>query len=91
MQQYVLDQFREVQAEKHSYIREHQRKLRAYDCSRMRDLLGDWDRIEYEASVVRVGRLLTLPLAHVGGEPYVCQQIHYIITISNSKAIQTSM
>ena len=82
-QQYLVDQYAKSEAEKLSYLRENQQRLRASDYSSLREALGDSGRMQDEADVVRAGRLFILPSTHVGGDRYMRQQLHDIIAISN--------
>ncbi|CDF37706.1 ATP dependant DNA helicase PIF1 [Chondrus crispus] len=82
-QQYLVDQFCKVEAERLSYLRHNQTKLRAADYTSLRDSLGDSGRAEDEADAVRAGRLFILPFTHIGCDSYMRQQMHGIIAISN--------
>ncbi|CDF41007.1 ATP dpendant DNA helicase [Chondrus crispus] len=82
-QQYLVDQFCKVEAERLSYLRHNQTQLRAADYTSLRDSLGDSRRAEDEADAVRAGRLFILPSTYIGGDRYMRQQMHDIIAISN--------
>ncbi|CDF39898.1 ATP dependant DNA helicase PIF1 [Chondrus crispus] len=82
-QEYLVDQFCKVEAERLSYLRQNQTKLRAADYTSLCDSLGDSGRAEDEAEAVRAGRLFILPSTHIGCDSYMRQQIHGIIAISN--------
>ncbi|CDF38585.1 ATP dependant DNA helicase [Chondrus crispus] len=82
-QQYLVDQFCKVEAERLSYLRHNQTQLRAADYTSLRDSLGDSGRAEDEADAVRAGRLFILPSTYIGGDRYMRQQMHDIIAISN--------
>ncbi|CDF33589.1 Putativ ATP dependant DNA helicase [Chondrus crispus] len=82
-QQYLVDQFCKVEAERLSYLRHNQTQLRAADYTSLRDSLGDSSRAEDEADAVRAGRLFILPSTYIGGDRYMRQQMHDIIAISN--------
>lgn len=81
----MADQFCKAEPEKNSYLREHQAQLEALDYSRLRKLFGDSGRIKYKATLVRVCRRFTLSSTHVGRVPYMRQQVHGIIAISNHR------
>ncbi|CDF36554.1 unnamed protein product [Chondrus crispus] len=81
-QQYLVDQFCKVEAERLSYLRHNQTKLRAADHTSLGDSLGDSGRAEDEADAVRAGRLFILPSTHIGCYSYMRQQMHGIIAIS---------
>ncbi|CDF38180.1 ATP dependant DNA helicase PIF1 [Chondrus crispus] len=82
-QQYLVHQFCKVEAERLSYLRQNQTKLRGADYISLRDSLGDSGRAEDEADAVRAGRLFILPSTHIGCDSYMRQQMHGIIAISN--------
>ncbi|CDF36294.1 unnamed protein product [Chondrus crispus] len=82
-QQYLVDQFCKVEAERLSYLRHNQTQLRAADYTSLRDSLGDSRRAEDETDAVRAGRLFILPSTYIGGDRYMRQQMHDIIAISN--------
>ncbi|CDF39624.1 Helicase-like protein [Chondrus crispus] len=82
-QQYLVDQFCKVEAERLSYLRHNQTQLRAADYTSLRDSPGDSGRAEDEADAVRAGRLFILPSTYIGGDRYMRQQMHDIIAISN--------
>ena len=82
-QQYLVDQFCKVEAERLSYLRHNQTQLRAADYTALRDSLGDSGRAEDEADAVRAGRLFILPSTYIGGDRYMRQQMHDIIATSN--------
>ncbi|CDF35745.1 ATP dependant DNA Helicase Pif1 [Chondrus crispus] len=82
-QQYLVDRFCKVEAERLSYLRHNQTQLRAADYTSVRDSLGDSGRAEDEADAVRAGRLFILPSTHIGCDRYMRQQMHDIIAISN--------
>ncbi|CDF36188.1 ATP dependant DNA helicase PIF1 [Chondrus crispus] len=82
-QQYLVDQFCKVEAERLSNLRQNQTKLRGADYISLRDSLGDSGRAEDEADAVRAGRLFILPSTHIGCDSYMRQQMHGIIAISN--------
>ncbi|CDF36122.1 unnamed protein product [Chondrus crispus] len=82
-QQYLVDQFCKVEAERLSYLRHNQTQLRAADYTSLRDSLGDSRRAEDEADAVHAGRLFILPSTYIGGDRYMRQQMHDIIAISN--------
>lgn len=48
----------------------------------LRELLGDWFRVDDESHAVCGGRLFILPSTFVGGARYVRQQMHDIIPMS---------
>ncbi|CDF38542.1 unnamed protein product [Chondrus crispus] len=82
-QQYLVDQFCKVEAERLSYLRHNQIQLRSGDYTSLRDSLGDSGRAEDEADAVRAGRLFILPSTHIGCDRYMRQQMHDIMAISN--------
>ena len=81
--QYWFDQFCKLDAERLSYLHHNQTKPRAADYTALRDSLGDSGRAEDEADAVRAGRLFIFPSTYIGGDRYMRQQIHDIISISN--------
>lgn len=76
MQQYVIDLVCNLEAEKLSYLRDHQGQLQASASVTLRELLGKSCKMEDKSILVRAGRLFIFRLTHFGGERYMHQQMH---------------
>ncbi|CDF40520.1 ATP dependant DNA helicase [Chondrus crispus] len=82
-QQYLVDHYCKIEAERLSYLRHNQQALRPSDYTSLRESLGDSGSGEDEADAVRAGRLFILPSTQIEGDRYMRQQMHDIIAISS--------
>lgn len=83
-QQYVVDQYCNVGAERLKFLRCNQDALRAADYRSLTKQLRDPRNTGDKTNVVRAGRMFILLPTYVGGDQYVRQNMHNFIAISNN-------
>ena len=81
-QQYFVDQYVKMEADRLQYLLRNQEKLRAEDYTRLRELLGDSGGTSDEINAVRKGRLFVLPSTFVGGGRYMRNPLHDMLAVT---------
>ena len=93
-QQFLCEAAYTMEAERLSFLRFNQSKLRATNHTRLLELLGDaamarnevsaWTEGITSRATGQIGRLVVLPATYIGGDRYMRMKMHDIISISNS-------
>lgn len=93
-QQFICEAAYTMEAERLSFLRYNQSKIRAVNHSKLIELLGDaamarneadaWTRGEHCGASGKIGRLMVLPATYIGGDRYIRLKMHDIIAIANS-------
>jgi len=86
-QQYLVDQYCKQEAEKMSYLRDNQERLRAADYTTLREMLGDSGRMEDEADVVRAGRLFILPSTQSLARFFLNRRLRTVLTLLQGSSV----
>ena len=94
LQQFLCEAAYTMEAERLSFLRYNQSKLRATNHTRLLELLGDaamarneakaWTEGFTDSSTGSIGRLVVLPASYIGGDRYMRLKMYDIISISNS-------
>ena len=94
LQQFLCEAAYTMEAERLSFLRYNQSKLRAANHTRLLELLGDaamsrneakaWTEGFTASSTGSIGRLVVRPASYIGGDRYMPLKMHDIISISNS-------
>ena len=93
-QQFLCEAAYTMEAERLSFLRYNQSKLRATNHTRLLELLGDaamarnevsaWTEGIPSSGTGQIGRLVVLPATYIGSDRYMRMKMHDIISISNS-------
>lgn len=62
----------------------HQTALRALDHSSLREQLADRGTLENEIGAARAGQMFILPSTYVGGDRFLCQNMHGTNAVANN-------
>lgn len=83
LQQYLVDQYCTVVAERLKFIRRNQETLCAADYTSIQETSADAENHENQLDLEKAGRMFVYPSSYVGGDRYMRQKMYDIIAILN--------